>query len=191
MGDLVVAEVVGIDDGSAAAHLADDEVNDHVLHDRGRAGLQEWEGHAAADAWLDVTSALTTGLEVLVDHSAHELGQATGEVVGVVEEQAERSHLQPLALFAQLAVGGDGACGPTADEVADAGTAIAQQVASRWTTAARSRRHRRDGWRPSGSCVPSPTSGRPGCRAARRGGCRPGRRWSSRVRAPRTCRGDV
>ena len=57
-----------------------------------------------------------------------ELGDAAGQVVGVVEEHAERLHLQPLALLAQLAVGGDGAGGATRHEVADAGAAVAQQV---------------------------------------------------------------
>ena len=64
VGDLVVAEVVGVDDRRAPAHLADDEVGEHVAHDRRGRGLQEGKGPAPADARLDVADALASRLEV-------------------------------------------------------------------------------------------------------------------------------
>ena len=45
VGDLVVAQVVGVDDGRAAVHLADHEVREHVAHDR-RRGARGAPGRA-------------------------------------------------------------------------------------------------------------------------------------------------
>ncbi len=128
VGDLVVAQVVRVDDGRTPAHLADDEIDDHVAQDGCGAGLQEGEGHAPGDARLDIADSLPPGLEVLDDDRGHELGDPASQVVRVVQEHAEGLHLQSLALLAQLAVCGDGTRGSTRHEVADAGAPVTQQV---------------------------------------------------------------
>ena len=130
VGDLVVAQVVGVDDGRPAAHLADDEVDEHVAHDRGGRRLEHREGHARVDARPDVAHALSPRLEVLsTTRLPDELDGAAGEVVGVHQEQAEAANLEALAaawtswlLVAMARVA------PPLDEVADAGAAVAEQV---------------------------------------------------------------
>ena len=104
MGDLVVAEVVGVHDRRAPVHLADDQVGRHVAHERRRGGLQDRERHAAPDARLDVAGALAARLEVLDDDRGPELDRAARDVVRVDEVQREGVHLESLAALGQLAV---------------------------------------------------------------------------------------